>query len=65
VGWLMGESFIVDHARRSVIPERLADILLTRDAGAEGDGPPPPIKGSSDVIDAEEYYHLQATLLTR
>ncbi len=28
VGWLMGESFIVDHARRSVLPERLADILL-------------------------------------
>ncbi len=43
VGWLMGESFIVDHARRSVIPERLADILLTRDA---------------DVIGDEEYYHL-------
>ncbi|HVU47471.1 MAG TPA: 2-oxoacid:acceptor oxidoreductase family protein [Terracidiphilus sp.] len=29
VGWLMGESFIVDHARRSVIPERLADIVLS------------------------------------
>ena len=43
VGWLMGESFIVDHARRSVIPERLADILLTRDA---------------NVINEEEYYHL-------
>ena len=43
VGWLMGESFIVDHARRSVIPERLADILLTRD---------------ENVINAEEYYHL-------
>ena len=28
VGWLMGESFIVDHARRSVIPERVTDILL-------------------------------------
>ncbi len=28
VGWLMGESFIVDHARRSVIPERLAGIVL-------------------------------------
>jgi pyruvate-ferredoxin/flavodoxin oxidoreductase len=28
VGWLMGESFIVDHARRSVLPERLADIIL-------------------------------------
>jgi len=43
VGWLMGESFIVDHARRSVIPERLADMLLTRDTA---------------VIDDEEYYHL-------
>ncbi len=31
VAWLMGESFIVDHARRSVIPERLANALLTRD----------------------------------
>src|SRR6266542_3480499 len=28
VGWLLGESFIVDHARRSVIPERLADALM-------------------------------------
>jgi pyruvate-ferredoxin/flavodoxin oxidoreductase len=28
VGWLLGESFIVDHARRSVLPERLADALL-------------------------------------
>jgi pyruvate-ferredoxin/flavodoxin oxidoreductase len=41
VGWLMGESFIVDHARRSVIPERLADILLTRDAGAKPTELPP------------------------
>jgi len=43
IGWLMGESFIVDHARRSVVPERLADMLLTRDA---------------NVINAEDYYHL-------
>jgi pyruvate-ferredoxin/flavodoxin oxidoreductase len=43
VGWLMGESFIVDHARRSVIPERLADVLLTRDGNAISD---------------EEYYHF-------
>jgi len=42
VGWLMGESFIVDHARRSVIPERLADILLTKD---------------ENVINDETYYH--------
>jgi pyruvate-ferredoxin/flavodoxin oxidoreductase len=57
VGWLMGESFIVDHARRSVIPERLADILLTRDAGVEADGQSSD-RGSSDVIDAQEYYNL-------
>ncbi len=43
VGWLMGESFIVDHARRSVLPERLADILLTRE---------------SNALSEEEYYHL-------
>jgi pyruvate-ferredoxin/flavodoxin oxidoreductase len=43
VGWLMGESFIVDHARRSVIPERLADALLTRE---------------TNVINEQEYYNL-------
>ncbi len=43
VGWLMGESFMVDHGRRSVIPERLADIVLTR----EGTG-----------LCEEEYYHF-------
>src|SRR5262249_14757980 len=31
VGWLLGESFIVDHARRSVIPERLVDALIGRE----------------------------------
>jgi pyruvate-ferredoxin/flavodoxin oxidoreductase len=31
VGWLLGESFIVDHGRRSVIPERLANALMHRD----------------------------------
>ena len=45
VGWLMGESFIVDHARRSVIPERLADALLGRE---------------KDVITPREYYELHA-----
>ncbi|MFQ5334847.1 MAG: 2-oxoacid:acceptor oxidoreductase family protein, partial [Flavobacteriales bacterium] len=28
IGWLVGESFIRDHAARSVIPERLADAFL-------------------------------------
>jgi len=52
VGWLMGESFIVDHARRSVLPERLADIVLTRDA---------------DSISEREYYeftHFTDALMT-
>ncbi|HEX3892889.1 MAG TPA: 2-oxoacid:acceptor oxidoreductase family protein [Terracidiphilus sp.] len=37
IGWLMGESFIVDHARRSVLPERVTDIILGRDENVIGD----------------------------
>ncbi|MBT3980806.1 MAG: 4Fe-4S binding protein [Bacteriovoracaceae bacterium] len=29
IGWLVAESFIMDHARRSVIPERLANLVLS------------------------------------
>ena len=47
VGWLMGESFIVDHARRSVIPERLADIVCSRATGSR-----------ALVLSEEEYYHF-------
>ncbi len=28
IGWLIGESFIYDHAKRSVIPERLSDTVI-------------------------------------
>jgi pyruvate-ferredoxin/flavodoxin oxidoreductase len=52
VGWLLGESFIVDHGRRSVIPERLADGLLGREKA---------------VITPREYYeyaHFSDTLMT-
>ena len=52
IGWLMGESFIVDHARRSVLPERIADAILTR----EGRG-----------ISEREYYeftHFTDALMT-
>ena len=45
VGWLLGESFIVDHGRRSVIPERLADALMHRE---------------TDVINPREYYEYVA-----
>jgi pyruvate-ferredoxin/flavodoxin oxidoreductase len=52
VGWLLGESFIVDHARRSVIPERLAAALMRRER---------------DVITPREYYeyvHFSDALMT-
>jgi len=41
VSWMLGESFMLNHARRSVLPERLADALLTRE---------------EDVTTAEEYF---------
>ena len=47
-----GQSFIVDHGRRSVIPERLADALLGRE---------------KDVITPRQYYdfaHFSDTLMT-
>jgi pyruvate-ferredoxin/flavodoxin oxidoreductase len=52
VGWLLGESFIVDHGRRSVIPERLADALLHRE---------------HEVISKREYYeyvHFSDAIMT-
>ena len=52
VGWLLGESFIVDHGRRSVIPERLLDALMTRE---------------KDVINPREYYeyvHFSDAVMT-
>ena len=52
VGWLLGESFIVDHGRRSVIPERLADALMKRE---------------KDVITPREYYeyvHFSDAVMT-
>ena len=51
IGWLIGESFIMDHGRRSVIPERLATGILERD----------------DVIDEQRYYdftHFSDNLMT-
>ena len=51
IGWLIGESFMVDHGRRSVIPERLATSILEHD----------------DVIDQQTYYnftHFSDNLMT-
>jgi pyruvate-ferredoxin/flavodoxin oxidoreductase len=33
ISWLMAESVIINHARRSVVPERLTDALLDRAEG--------------------------------
>jgi pyruvate-ferredoxin/flavodoxin oxidoreductase len=52
ITWIMGESFIMDHARRSVAPERLTDALL--DPNRRG-------------IGEREYYelsHFNDTLMT-
>ena len=43
ISWLMAESVIVDHARRSVSPERLTDALLDR---------------TENVSSEEEYFEL-------
>ena len=51
IGWLIGESFIMDHGRRSVIPERLANGILEND----------------HVIDEQGYYdftHFSDNLMT-
>jgi len=40
ISWLLGESLILNHARRSVVPERLTDALLQKNAESvmtEGD----------------------------
>jgi pyruvate-ferredoxin/flavodoxin oxidoreductase len=32
ISWLIGESLILNHSRRSVVPERLSDVLLERES---------------------------------
>jgi pyruvate-ferredoxin/flavodoxin oxidoreductase len=43
ISWLMGESLILNHSRRSVVPERLTDALVQRE---------------EDLISEEEYFLL-------
>jgi pyruvate-ferredoxin/flavodoxin oxidoreductase len=52
ISWLMAESAILTHARRSVVPERLADALLDR---AEG------VASESEYF---TYTHLDDALMT-
>jgi pyruvate-ferredoxin/flavodoxin oxidoreductase len=52
IGWLLGESLMLHHARRSVVPERLTDALL----------------GNAETIISEADYftltHLEDSLMT-
>jgi pyruvate-ferredoxin/flavodoxin oxidoreductase len=50
ISWLMGESFIDDHARRSVLPERIADKIMA-------------CRGLSDQ-DLFEYTHFTDVFMT-
>ncbi|MFO1486939.1 MAG: 2-oxoacid:acceptor oxidoreductase family protein [Verrucomicrobiota bacterium] len=52
ISWLLGESLIQNHARRSVVPERLSDALLDR---------------ADDVITEQSYFiltHLEDAQMT-
>jgi pyruvate-ferredoxin/flavodoxin oxidoreductase len=52
ISWLLGESLILDHARRSVVPERMADALLDR---------------ADKVMSEADYFtlaHLEDSLMT-
>lgn len=52
IGWLMSESFTVDHSNRSVIPERLADFVLD---------------GFENTFNEDEYFrftHFSDTFMT-
>src|SRR5438552_2787028 len=52
ISWLLGESLIINHARRSVVPERLATALLER---------------THNVFTETDYFnstHLDDTLMT-
>src|SRR5207302_863475 len=51
ISWLMAESVIINHARRSVVPERVADALLDKE----------------NVVSEADYFtltHLDDTLMT-
>lgn len=52
ISWMIGESFIMDHARRSVIPERLTDHLLSDGSNTFSE---------SDFFD---YCHMTDALMT-
>jgi pyruvate-ferredoxin/flavodoxin oxidoreductase len=52
ISWLMAESTIINHARRSVVPERLADALLER------------VEGVASESDYFLFTHLDDALMT-
>jgi pyruvate-ferredoxin/flavodoxin oxidoreductase len=76
ISWLMAEHTILAHARRSVVPERLADTLLERIGS--GTGVPPvvsenhgqdkrPTAAATPILTESDYFtltHLDDALMT-
>jgi len=65
ISWLLGESLILNHARRSVVPERLCDALLGSGTGVS------PVRSEdnyNDSVMSESYFftltHLDDSLMT-
>ena len=56
ISWIMGEAFIMNHAQRSIVPERLADALLQ--AATDDDAP------TMTEQDYFDYTHFTDTLMT-
>lgn len=72
ISWLMAESTIINHARRSVVPERLADALLERAGSGSGFQPESSGNhrqdaGATPVMSEADYFtltHLDDALMT-
>ena len=74
ISWLMAESVIVDHARRSVAPERMADILLNcglpnadggvKDAGTIPSGNAQPAGGTNPQSEIRNPQFTEAEYFT-
>ncbi|HVT73215.1 MAG TPA: 2-oxoacid:acceptor oxidoreductase family protein [Lacunisphaera sp.] len=57
ISWLMAESVIVDHARRSVAPERLVDALLDRAEGIASEAEYFTLTHLDDALMTEQEIH--------
>ncbi len=69
ISWLMAESIIVDHARRSVAPERMADALLNcgsriADCGLKDAATPPAVGVPQPAVGANPQSEIRSPQFT-